>query len=95
MSKPIQSITMTDHKGKVTFLKKDLINFLSAFVKQQGIVGALRVMSLEEMASRFDEMYDNTGRTIYAVMGTEIVDHFFLKVIIPECNKRLTSWNIR
>lgn len=91
MSKPLQSIMMTDPKGRVTFLKKDLVNFLSALLKHQNIIGSLRVMSLEEMASRFDEMYDSTGRTIYAVMATEINDHFLLKVIIPECNKRLTS----
>jgi hypothetical protein len=86
---------MVDPKGRVTFLKRDLINFLSATIKQQWITRSLRVMSLEEMASRFDEMYDSTGRTIYAVMETEIMDHFFNKVIIPECNKRLTSQKIQ
>lgn len=97
MSKPLTELVMTDPKGRMTFLKRNSIAFLSGFMRMHGagegknlLPTVLKVMSLEEVDDRFRDMYGNTGTTIYAVAYTETM-HFFEKVIAPEVNKRISE----
>jgi hypothetical protein len=91
MSKPIREIAKADAFGRISFLKRDLIALLSWYIKTTNMVSFLKHMSLEEMADRFEEMYGNSGKTIYVVQSMELEGHFFQTFVTNEVLKRIKA----
>jgi hypothetical protein len=91
MSKELTSVV--DTKGRICINKKDAYKFISKLLKVYDHIDCLKYMSMDEMADRYDQMFDNTGKQVYAVYLHE--NEHWLKTILMECFKRhsLTSDN--